>query len=198
MLYEVFVELQYDVSFAPIPNTIIDLGSNTGASILFFKLKYPEAKIYGFEPDPDMFKKLQVNTRQFGDDIILSQKLISDKIGVNYFYSNPEGISSSIFERSPKSRKIERETETLDTILEKVPSQSCVLVKFDVEGAEKKIFKASEKLNLADHLIGEFHKDLLPDQSEEMFSRYFPLHFVQYQSLGKDRSVMSGSLRKYS
>lgn len=197
VLYEMFAELQYDTQFTPTPNTIIDLGSNSGASIIFFKLKYPKAKIYGFEPDPSVFKSLQVNTKQFGNDVVLSQKLVSDKSDISYFYSNPEGISSSIFERSAKSRKIEIETETLDNILEKVPQDSCILVKFDVEGSEEKIFKASTKLSRIDHFIGEFHKDLLPDQSEETFGSYFPLHLIQYQTVSKERSIIWGSLLKY-
>jgi len=40
---------------------IIDGGSNVGMSILYFKSVYPEARIIGFEPDPNIFRLLEEN-----------------------------------------------------------------------------------------------------------------------------------------
>ncbi len=43
------------------PEVILDIGSNIGTSILFFREKFPAAKIYGFEPHPDTFRILEKN-----------------------------------------------------------------------------------------------------------------------------------------
>ena len=43
------------------PEVILDIGSNIGASILFFREKFPAAKIYGFEPHPETFRILEQN-----------------------------------------------------------------------------------------------------------------------------------------
>ena len=43
------------------PEVILDIGSNIGASILFFRDKFPAAKIYGFEPHPETFRILEKN-----------------------------------------------------------------------------------------------------------------------------------------
>src|SRR5690242_15479864 len=40
---------------------IIDGGSNIGMSILYFKRIYPDARIIGFEPDPDIYQLLNNN-----------------------------------------------------------------------------------------------------------------------------------------
>ena len=43
---------------------IIDGGSNIGMSILYFKQLYADARIVGFEPDPEVFKLLEENIAQ--------------------------------------------------------------------------------------------------------------------------------------
>src|SRR5205814_2260980 len=43
------------------PEVILDIGSNIGASILFFHEQFPAARIYGFEPHPETFRVLQKN-----------------------------------------------------------------------------------------------------------------------------------------
>jgi FkbM family methyltransferase len=43
------------------PEVILDIGSNIGTSILFFREKFPTAKIYGFEPHPETFRILENN-----------------------------------------------------------------------------------------------------------------------------------------
>jgi FkbM family methyltransferase len=40
---------------------ILDIGSNIGTSILFFHERFPDAKIYGFEPHPETFRILEKN-----------------------------------------------------------------------------------------------------------------------------------------
>src|SRR5205085_6344363 len=43
------------------PEVILDIGSNIGSSILFFRDQFPAATIYGFEPHPETFQVLQRN-----------------------------------------------------------------------------------------------------------------------------------------
>jgi hypothetical protein len=75
---EIFVNGGYDVSADEIPKTIIDLGSNNGYTVVFFKLKYPESQIYAFEPVADTFRKLVRNTRQFKVSVFVEQEAVSD------------------------------------------------------------------------------------------------------------------------
>jgi FkbM family methyltransferase len=196
IINELFVKQEYDRDFNPTPEVIVDLGSNSGASIIFFKLKYPDAQVYGFEPDPHMFTALQKNVRQFGDTVHVANTLVMDTPGRQEFFSNPKGISSSIVERSEQSTQVMVAAVTLDNILKDIPSDRYILVKFDVEGAEDKVFKASTQLHRVDHFIGEFHGDLMPGVSEEQFSSYFTAHQIHHEPIAKDRSVMWGSRAK--
>ena len=58
----VFAEGEYDLppSLSEV-KTILDLGSNIGVSVAYFRLRYPVARIYAVEADPATFKRLQEN-----------------------------------------------------------------------------------------------------------------------------------------
>src|SRR5919109_152962 len=43
------------------PKIILDIGSNIGASIIYFHHQFPDANIFGFEPHPDTFRILEKN-----------------------------------------------------------------------------------------------------------------------------------------
>src|SRR5437899_6062627 len=43
------------------PKIILDIGSNIGASVIYFHRQFPDANIFGFEPHPDTFRILQEN-----------------------------------------------------------------------------------------------------------------------------------------
>src|SRR5436853_2833656 len=65
VLYQVLLrsgkKAEYYVPPGLRPKTILDIGSNIGASIIYFHRQFPEAKIFGFEPHPDTFRILQEN-----------------------------------------------------------------------------------------------------------------------------------------
>lgn len=44
---------------------ILDGGANIGLSTIYFKKLFPDAKIVGFEPDPNIFKILKKNIGKF-------------------------------------------------------------------------------------------------------------------------------------
>ena len=52
---------EYYLPLALDPKVILDIGSNIGASVLYFHERFPSAKIYGFEPHPETFRILQAN-----------------------------------------------------------------------------------------------------------------------------------------
>jgi FkbM family methyltransferase len=65
VLYQVLLssgtKAEYYVPPALRPKIILDIGSNIGASIIYFHRQFPDANIFGFEPHPDTFRVLQEN-----------------------------------------------------------------------------------------------------------------------------------------
>ena len=59
VLEEIFVQQVYDRPSLPEPAVIVDLGSNIGLSVLYFKLRYPDSRVFGYEADEQTFKRLE-------------------------------------------------------------------------------------------------------------------------------------------
>ena len=67
MVNEVYVRKNYDFLSAIDNPTIIDCGANIGISVLYFKKKFPNAKIIAFEPDRSAFECLSANIKASGN-----------------------------------------------------------------------------------------------------------------------------------
>ncbi len=67
VLYQVLLKTgkkaEYYLPPALQPKVILDIGSNIGALILYFKHQFP-AKIFGFEPHPETFSILRLNVAE--------------------------------------------------------------------------------------------------------------------------------------
>jgi FkbM family methyltransferase len=58
-------------SYPPLPiagpiRTIVDIGANVGAAAVYFALHYRDARVLAFEPSPDSFELLRLNTADLG------------------------------------------------------------------------------------------------------------------------------------
>jgi len=60
---EIFKKGIYDFKCDRNPR-IIDCGANIGLAIIYWKRKFPDAEIIGFEPDPEIFRVLKKNIRK--------------------------------------------------------------------------------------------------------------------------------------
>jgi hypothetical protein len=58
---DIFVKRIYHFDAARPDPLILDCGTNIGMSIHYFEQKYPQARIIGFEPDPDIIPFLESN-----------------------------------------------------------------------------------------------------------------------------------------
>ncbi len=133
---------------------IIDCGSNIGLSILFFKKKYPESRVIGFEPDPSIFSVLKNNiSRNNCDNIQLINKAIW--ISETNLAFTPDGSDGG---------RISLNKKTIETV--SVPSvclsdflnEDVDFLKIDIEGAETIVLQScKEKLNNIKNIFIEYH-----------------------------------------
>jgi predicted RNA methylase len=56
---------------------IVDVGSNIGLAILFFKRLYPASTVIGFEPDPGAFEVLK---RNIADDRLRGVQVLNEAV----------------------------------------------------------------------------------------------------------------------
>lgn len=185
VLDEVFIKELYRLSDSLEPKTILDLGSNTGVTVKFFELEFPQAHIFAFEPDPQVFMALGKNfpdsslVRTFNVAVTGEDKQVE-------FYIHPKSpIVSSLIPRFGGERKISVIGKSLDTLTRELGLKEIDLVKFDVEGAEKEIFSSFDTSRIK-VLVGELHTDLA-DLSLEGFKALFPQHEVKAEEISPTR-----------
>jgi FkbM family methyltransferase len=177
------------------PEVILDIGSNIGTSILFFREQFPAARIYGFEPHPETFRILEKNVAG-----LLSIEVFNYGLGaVNADVAVPfDGADFSRFTvaqlaggdwsgpLSPTACRIRQAGEVVQDLgLTKVD-----LIKIDCEGAELDVLSAlpAELLQHSKWIVGELHDAsafqllalLAPhfdlDLKKRMFAPFFRFH----------------------
>ena len=88
LLREIFLREEYKMNMDRSPKVIFDLGANVGLSTIYFKLKYPDSRVYAFEPYPKLFRKLKKNTAVF-KGVSVFNFAISDSDGIAKFFISP-------------------------------------------------------------------------------------------------------------
>lgn len=148
-------ELIYDY-----PLTVIDVGSHKGEYILSIKNKFKIKKIYGFEPNKEIFNLL---SKKYGKDnnIELYNLGISNLPGETFLNKNIESSSSSINELNTNSRYFHKKYLLLNFLnLKKISTKVKIkviclsnffvqnniheidLLKIDTEGFELHVLKS--------------------------------------------------------
>ncbi len=170
LLYEIFIEECYSTPDIKNPRIIVDVGANIGISPLYFYMKFQNATIFAIEPEPNNFKRLERNIRGI-PNIIPRQLAFSDKNGDVDFYIYPDKIiSSSLEKRLQGQMSIKVKSTTADNFILEEEIEKIDLFKFDVEGAEFKIFSNFKNLDKVQALIGETHEDLMGESFEEFYN----------------------------
>jgi FkbM family methyltransferase len=151
------------------PSIIVDVGSNIGASVAFFKSWYPEARIVGIEPDPVTFERLRDSVGGL-PGVELHPWAVADTTGPRAFDRSSQSWGSSLADSNVAT------TMTVDTVtvqaltvtdlLDRLGIESADLLKLDVEGGEWLIFDEPSGLEACKVIVGELHLDE-PDQTVE-------------------------------
>jgi FkbM family methyltransferase len=129
----------------PYFETILDVGANAGQFALAAALHFPEAKIYSFEPLPDVFNQLLENTRMKHNIKAFNCALGNRNGRIPFFRNEYTRLSSSlkIHEKNNHLRYnqdltslTEVELVKLDDFVTLLDMKSPSLLKIDVQGME--------------------------------------------------------------
>jgi len=158
-LREVFIDHEYSIDDGIAPATVLDLGSNIGASLMYFRLRYPQARLIGFEPDPLVFARLERNMAQFGAVEIVNAAVAGTGGKLTFFrYPRHSWASSLMPLWGITSDQIAVPARTLDDVIDDLGLDSVDLLKIDIEGAEWDVLPNFRQIDKVRTVIGEVHR----------------------------------------
>jgi len=142
---------------------ILDCGAHIGLSVLYFKRRFPNARITAFEPNRDTFELLMRNVRGNGfTDVELVNAAVSDEPGMLDFFVPRDPLFWHWGDAAVKNlwyadgdwQAVEVPAVSLNAYL----TEPIDYLKLDVEGLETRVLTASrDRLGLVRRLTVEFH-----------------------------------------
>jgi FkbM family methyltransferase len=160
------------------PEVIVDLGANIGLALVDFRLRYPNARLIGIEPDPVAFNTLRLNTA--GDGNIQTLPVAaSGSDGVRTFYSSVESVVSGFTRSRTFQRAMPVYTRSLDSLMRDLDLDTIDLLKIDVEGAEEEVLAACSRLSDVQVIVGELHMNAVTMPVEDFYRRYLSDFIVE-------------------
>jgi FkbM family methyltransferase len=162
---EVLVDELYEFPGLDDVRVIVDLGSHIGSSIVFFRVRHPNAQIHGFEPDPRTFAALEANVGAL-EGVTIDPRAVSGADGESTFHCSPYSLASSL---AGEGRPVAVRTVSLDTLMDELGLDHIDLLKLDVEGAEYDVLSGTERLDSVRAICGELHPRLVGRPPEAFF-----------------------------
>lgn len=151
---QIFIFKEYDSilkmfllnDFSQQQKVIIDAGANVGYTSVFFAKALKEFQIFAIEPSPQNCEIYQKNTKEF-ENIKIYPNALSEKPN-KYFNLDRDfrdGKDWSISTKEAKDGAVKG--ISIDEIIEENKLDYISLLKIDIEGAERFIFKKENKLD---------------------------------------------------
>jgi FkbM family methyltransferase len=156
VMEEIFVHREYDftgwpshhamverayadaISAGKVP-VILDCGANIGLASIWFALRYPRARIYAIEPEPDNFAMLRRNVGGYAN-VVPVHAAISDQV-TRVSLRNPQDQPWACQTEEDETGGIE--TVTIPDLFARFPDSEPLIVKVDIEGHETTLFRSN-------------------------------------------------------
>jgi len=156
---DIFVHRIYHFEAQRADPLILDCGSNIGMSILYFKSIYPQARIIGFEPDPEIVSFLRENVeRNRLEQVQLVQAALSRDGGKRTLYADGKFGSSLLGNLSGEAAQTWQRYEVACTRLRDYLTAPVDFLKMNIEGTEYEVLADSEdRLRQIREMVIEYH-----------------------------------------
>jgi FkbM family methyltransferase len=172
----IFIRRDYDFDVKRTPEIIVDAGANIGFASIYFANKFPDAKIIAIEPEESNLVILKKNIAPYKNIILVGKALWHENKTINLvdpgsgkwgFMTQAKGGVEEKFGKTVH----EVQGATVDTIMKEQGIGHIDILKIDIEGAEREIFKdPSAWIEKADALIVELHERKKPGCSRSFYS----------------------------
>lgn len=171
VFYQVFLAKSYLIGLSEAPKIIIDCGANIGLSTVFFKNKYPNAKIIAVEPEGSNFTMLKKNTEMYSDVHCINKGIWNKTANLIVKDDNLGNWGFTVEEVDYKNKNTVSAI-SINEIMSSFNIQYIDILKIDIEGSEKEMFSENFEnwLSKTKVLIIELHDGLNAGASKSFFS----------------------------
>lgn len=160
---ECFAQRSYEIPELDRPATIVDIGANVGLVSMYYALRYPESRIYAFEP---VKANADLARTHFEANGIRNVSLFTYGLGdrettLPIYQSSPGNFGGCTTTAIAGTQPVEtvRIRDTLST-LDELGLDRVDLFKVDCEGGEVGVFHSlGERIARCGWLIGELHSE---------------------------------------
>jgi len=176
--YEIFFRNFYTFNTSSKQPVIYDCGANIGTSVLFFSLKYPQARIVAFEASPYIFGILESNIKKnnvTNATLHLNAVWIKDEI---IEFSDEGADSGSVYSISD-AKKIKVQAVDFLEIIKK--EDKIDFLKIDIEGAENDLLPhIASQLDKVENIFIEYHSFNYKEQNLDAILMILKQHHFRY------------------
>ncbi|HJW24124.1 MAG TPA: FkbM family methyltransferase [Rhodocyclaceae bacterium] len=164
---QIFIHQEYDFEVSRPPRVIVDAGANVGLASIYFANRFPDARVIAIEPEASNFEVLQKNVLPYGNIVPLRAALWHENRRINLV--DPAlghwGFMTQAGEGEASLGRMLDQVQgmTIDRIMADHGIDHIDILKIDVEGAEREVFRdPTPWLDQVDALIVELHERLKP------------------------------------
>jgi FkbM family methyltransferase len=179
VFYQIFLSRSYNIIYGIEPKkVIIDCGANVGLSTVFFKNRFPEAKIISIEPEKSNFEILQKNTEKYSDIHCIKSGIWNNT--TNLIFKNVQhGSWGFVVEEVDYSNETTIPAISINDIMKKFSISKIDILKIDIEGSEKELFESNYEAWLPNTkiVIIELHDGLKNGASKSFFNAISKYNF---------------------
>jgi FkbM family methyltransferase len=147
---------------------IIDCGANIGLASLWFAAQFPNAIVVAIEPDDANFEMLQRNVKNRPNIRSLHSAVWDQPAALEVVDPNAESWNVQVREAQPAPENTATASVracTIPEIAKEVDGSELLIVKIDIEGAERFVFRSNmDWIATTPLLIIELHDWMLPWQ----------------------------------
>lgn len=167
---QIFIKKEYEQKLNFVPSVIFDCGANVGYAAVYFKNKFPNAKIISIEPEQSNFELLIKNTNKYSDITCLkggiwnkSANLIIKDAGF--------GNWGFMIEETDKPTENAIEAYSIENLMKRFNIDQIDILKIDIEGSEKELFESGYEywLPKTKVIIVELHDRMRDGCSKSFF-----------------------------
>ena len=143
--------------------TLVDIGANKGQFSLAYRTLFPDGDVIAFEPFPESASRFEA---LFSQDrrVTLHRVALSDAEGVANFHVTSRRDSSSLLKPGQKQsdafgvhgeKEISVAVRRLDAMVDLSTLKKPIMIKIDVQGAERKVLQGCADLACAEYIYVE-------------------------------------------